>query len=92
MEIGEGTEDAATRETLEEAGAQVAIARLIGQLSVGKYEAGQESLEVRLFDREEIPWNEIAFPVVKYALRRYVDDVSCGIYRLHVADLPDRLV
>jgi hypothetical protein len=47
---------------------------------------------VRLFDREEIPWNEIAFPVVKYALRRYVDDVSCGIYRLHVADLPDRLV
>jgi hypothetical protein len=64
----------------------------IGQLSVGKYEAGQESLEVRLFDREEIPWNEIAFPVVKYALRRYVDDVSCGIYRLHVADLPDRLV
>jgi ADP-ribose pyrophosphatase YjhB (NUDIX family) len=107
MEIGEGTEEAARRETLEEAGAQVTIARLhsvlslphigqvyltfIGHLDAEEFEAGQESLDVRLFDRQDIPWNEIAFPVVRDALRRYVEDVTSGIFRLYVADLPHRL-
>ncbi|HEY3473957.1 MAG TPA: NUDIX domain-containing protein [Anaerolineales bacterium] len=107
MEIGEGTEEAARRETLEEAGAQVTIARLhsvlslphigqvyltfIGHLDAEEFEAGQESLDVRLFDRQDIPWDEIAFPVVREALRRYVEDVTSGIFRLYVADLPHRL-
>jgi ADP-ribose pyrophosphatase YjhB (NUDIX family) len=107
MEIGEGTEEAARRETLEEAGAKVTIARLhsvlslphigqvyltfIGQLTAEQFEAGQESLDVRLFERQDIPWDAIAFPVVKDALRRYVDDVGRGAFSLHVADLPDRL-
>ena len=52
---------------------------------------GQESLDVRLFDRQDIPWDEIAFPVVRDALRRYVEDVTSGIFRLYVADLPHRL-
>jgi ADP-ribose pyrophosphatase YjhB (NUDIX family) len=108
MEIGEGTEEAARRETLEEAHAQVAITRLhsvlslphigqvyltfVGRLLAEEFRAGQESLDVRLFDRTDIPWNEIAFPVVKDALRRYVDDVAGGEFRLHVADMPDPLI
>lgn len=108
MEIGEGTEEAARRETLEEARAHVVIERLhsvlslphigqvyltfIGQLRTEEFEAGQESLDVRLFDREDIPWDDIAFPVVSEALRRYVDDITGGTLRLHVADLSHRLV
>jgi ADP-ribose pyrophosphatase YjhB (NUDIX family) len=33
--------------------------------------AGPESLEVRLFDPEEIPWDEIAFPSVHWALNAW---------------------
>jgi ADP-ribose pyrophosphatase YjhB (NUDIX family) len=108
MEIGEGTEEAARRETFEEAHAQVSITRLhsvlslphigqvymifIGRLVAREFEAGLESLDVQLFNRKDIPWNEIAFPVVKDALRRYLEDVERGEFRLHVADLPDRLI
>ena len=108
MEIGEGTEEAARRETLEEAGADVTLGGLhsvlslphigqvyltfLGRLEAEKFEAGLESLEVRLFDRQHIPWENIAFPVVKDALRRYVEDVGRGSFTLHVADLPDRLI
>jgi len=33
--------------------------------------AGPESLEVRLFDPDEIPWDEIAFPSVHWALNAW---------------------
>lgn len=33
--------------------------------------AGQESLEVRLFKPDEIPWDEIAFPSVHWALNAW---------------------
>jgi len=103
MEIGEGTEQAAMRETLEEAQAQVTITRLhsvlslphigqvymtfIGRLKKKEFGAGFESLDARLFSREAIPWDEIAFPVVKEALRRYVEDATRGEFMLHVADV-----
>lgn len=108
MEIGEGTEEAARRETLEEAQAEVEITRLhsvislphigqvymtfVGRMRSPQFGAGFESLEVELFDRAQIPWDELAFPVVKDALRRYIDDIRHGEFRLHVADLLDRLV
>ena len=108
MEIGEGTERAACRETLEEAQAQVAITRLhsvlslphigqvymtfVGRLLSKQFGAGLESLDVQLFDRVKIPWDELAFPVVEDALRRYIDDVTRGEFRLHVADLPDHWI
>jgi ADP-ribose pyrophosphatase YjhB (NUDIX family) len=107
MELGEGTEQAARRETLEEAQAQVAITRLhsvlslphigqvymtfVGRLLSKQFGAGLESLDVQLFERVNIPWEEIAFPVVKDALRRYLEDVARGELRLHVADLSERL-
>ena len=107
MEIGEGTEQAARRETLEEAQAEVTITRLhsvlslphigqvyltfVGRLLAKRFAAGTESMDVQLFDTSKIPWDQIAFPVVRDALRRYLDDVSRGEFRLHVADLPERM-
>jgi len=106
MEIGESTEQAAVRETKEEAEADVAITSLYAVLSlphIGQvylvfrgrmlaptFHAGSESLEVRLFPLSAIPWDEIAFPVVADALLRYVDDVKTGRFQLHLASLPDK--
>ncbi|MGH7183061.1 MAG: NUDIX domain-containing protein, partial [Nitrospiraceae bacterium] len=107
MEIGESIEQAATRETFEEAQAQMkgislfAVLSLphIGQaylvfrgpMSLPDFGAGEESLEVQLFSLSAIPWDRIAFPVVKDVLRRYVDDVARGKFQVHVASLPDPL-
>jgi ADP-ribose pyrophosphatase YjhB (NUDIX family) len=108
MEIGESTEQAARRETDEEAHAQVEVTSLYAVLSLPhigqvymvfrgrmvtpEFSAGEESLDVRLFTRDAIPWDEIAFPVVEDALRRYVEDAVQGTFRVHVASVPDRLV
>ena len=35
------------------------------------FAAGPESLEVALFDWHDIPWAELAFPSVKWALDEY---------------------
>jgi len=60
-------------------------------MSSPDFGAGEESLEVQLFSLNTIPWDQIAFPVVKDVLRRYVDDVTGGKFQVHVASLPDRL-
>lgn len=107
MEIGESTEQAAVRETKEEAQTDVAITDLYavlsiphigqvylvfrGQMLAPSYEAGSESLEVKLFHLSAIPWDEIAFPVVREALRRYVDDALRGQFQLYLASLSDHL-
>lgn len=108
MELGEGTVEAARRETLEEAQAEVQITRLhsvislphigqvyltfLGRLRSDRFGAGLESLEVGLFDLDKIPWDYLAFPVVKEALRRYVDDLKRGEVRLHVDDLSNHIM
>jgi ADP-ribose pyrophosphatase YjhB (NUDIX family) len=107
MELGEGTEQAAVRETLEEAHAEVTITRLhsvlslphigqvymtfVGRLRSKEFGVGVESLDVRLFSRAQIPWDEIAFPVVKDALMRYVDDIARGEFRIHVANVSGKI-
>jgi ADP-ribose pyrophosphatase YjhB (NUDIX family) len=87
MEMQETVEEGARREAWEEARARIAldgvlavysIAR-IGQVQVifrarlaePEFEAGPESLEVRLFAWEEIPWGEIAFPSVHWSLKAW---------------------
>lgn len=107
MEIGESTEQAAIRETKEEAEADVAITSLYavmslphigqvylvfrGRMITAAHEAGSESLEVRLFSLSAIPWDDIAFPVVKDALRRYVEDAAQGRFPVHLASLDDTM-
>ncbi len=100
LEIGESTEDGAKRETQEEAGATVEIGPLFSLLNVKhveqvhlfylakliepKYQAGVESLEVELFSKENVPWNDLAFPTVRKTLEWYFQDKKLG--RLDEAD------
>lgn len=87
MDMGETAEEAATRETKEEALLEVANLRLVGVYTrpepgvvVVVYEAearseagaGDEVSEVRWFAREEIPWDELAFDTTHWALRDWV--------------------
>jgi len=55
-----------------------------GQLISDEVSPGIESLEVRLFTRDEIPWAEIAFPVVTHSLELFFKfEVESG--RVHQA-------
>ena len=99
MELQETTAEAAAREALEEARAQIEIGELStlydlphinqvyliyrGRLCNLDFGPGEESLEVRLFTEEEVPWTELAFPAVSYALRHYFADRRAGQFRLH---------
>lgn len=99
MELGETTEAAAARETLEEARAVVHIDSLYavltlthvgqvyvvyrGRLSSEAFGCGHESLDARLFEDREIPWDELAFPVIREILRRYAADRRTGRFPVH---------
>ena len=90
MENGETTEQAAVRETLEEANARVDIEGLYtlfdlphisqvyifyrANLSDLDFSAGQESLEVKLFTEKEIPWDHLAFPTINKTLKYFFAD------------------
>jgi ADP-ribose pyrophosphatase YjhB (NUDIX family) len=92
MENEETTEEAAQRETLEEAGARVELQGLFTLLNVPHVhqvhlfyrarlldldiEAGTESLEVKLFAEDEIPWDDIAFPTVSHTLKLFFSEFA----------------
>ena len=44
---------------------------------------GPESLESQLYAESEIPWPEVAFLSVEFALRRFLEDRRNGVERLH---------
>jgi hypothetical protein len=44
------------------------------RLTRSEFAAGPESRAVALFDWSDIPWDDIAFSSVTWALRRYRDD------------------
>ncbi len=99
MENGETTQEAARRESVEEALAEVEIGSLLAVVHVlhadqvhvmfrarlprPEFGAGAESLEVRLCGEAEIPWHDLAFRSVDYALRRYLEDRRDGLERHH---------
>ncbi|WP_313032702.1 NUDIX hydrolase [Massilia alkalitolerans] len=90
MENEETTEQAAVRETEEEAGADVELGQLFTLLNVAHvhqvhlfylarlrnldFAPGEESLEVQLFTQDEIPWDELAFPTVRSTLELFFAD------------------
>lgn len=92
MENQETCRQAAQRETIEEAGANIQLHELYSVLSVPhvdqvhlfyratlidtNYLAGTESLEVALFAEHEIPWEEIAFPTVSQTLKFFFEDLK----------------
>jgi ADP-ribose pyrophosphatase YjhB (NUDIX family) len=94
LELGEAAQEGARRETEEETRLLVEIGRLIGAYSRPHagvvtliYEAtvvggealpGVETLEVRGFARDEIPWEELAFSTVESALRDWLASLPGG--------------
>jgi len=48
---------------------------------------GEESLEVALFQEHEIPWDELAFPVVKITLQQYFADRKKALFPVRMFDL-----
>jgi ADP-ribose pyrophosphatase YjhB (NUDIX family) len=98
MEIGETMAEGAARETMEEARARVEVRDLFAVVDVvharqvhmmyratllGGFAAGAESLEVALFEPAHIPWDDIAFQSVRFALEKYLEDRTAGVERLH---------
>jgi len=86
MEEGESVEEAARREAREEAMADIEIEQLLGVYSVPRIAQvqvmfrarlisdiapGPESTEVKLVAWQDIPWSELAFPTVVWALTHY---------------------
>ncbi len=89
MENNETVAEAAAREAMEEANAIAGPLSLFGIFSMPYISqvylmfhgelvsediaAGVESLEVGLFTQQEIPWDELAFPVVTHSLNLYYE-------------------
>jgi ADP-ribose pyrophosphatase YjhB (NUDIX family) len=101
MENGETTLQGAARETWEEARARVSNLDLYRVFDVpyisqvymfyrcdldgGEYGVGPESLETDLYEERDIPWDEIAFPVVYETLKEYFADVEAGHFPVRVS-------
>ncbi len=92
MENKETLEQGAVRETTEESGADVRISRLhsvyslprvnqvyiiyLAQMQSAYFEAGIETLECRLVDPGDIPWDKIAFSAIRFSLEKYVENIQ----------------
>jgi ADP-ribose pyrophosphatase YjhB (NUDIX family) len=106
MENGETLQQAAARESQEEALAEVEIGSLLAivhvlhaeqvhvffraRLGAPKFAPGPESLEVELVAPEDIPWADLAFPSTEYALRRYLEDRAQGREPHHFTEVNRR--
>jgi ADP-ribose pyrophosphatase YjhB (NUDIX family) len=103
LENGETITTGAARETLEEANARVTNLQLYtvfslphisqiylfyrADLSDEQFSPGFESLEVQLFEEHLIPWDELAFPVIRETLERYFEDRKTESYPVHARDI-----
>ena len=103
LENDETTIEGAARETLEEAQARVRVAQLyalfnlphinqvyvmfLADLVEPVFGPGPESLDVALYNEADIPWEQMAFPVVEQTLRLYFEDRRRGQYQVHTGDI-----
>lgn len=99
MENDETLEQAATRETIEEANANLKISKLYTVISLPhlnqiymlylaklvdlNFSPGPESLDVQLFTEEQIPWDNLAFRTIDFTLKRYFEDRKENKFPLH---------
>lgn len=102
MENGESLAEGAARETLEEANAAVTLGELytifslphisqvyvffLSELDNLDFYPGEESLETRLFSEDQVPWAELAFPVISETLRNYFSDRSENSLKIRYTD------
>lgn len=103
MENDETTLQAAVRETLEEANARVRVDDLYmlvnlphvnqvymmyrSTLEDKDFSAGEESLEVGLYQEKDIPWDTLAFPVIRETLKHYYQDRRNGGFRIRTGEI-----
>jgi len=108
MENGESVAEGAMREAVEEANAKVEITQLYTTYSIPSISqvyimflarlldpdvsAGPESLEVKLVTEDEIPWDQLAFVMVKRTLRHFLEDRKTGVFVPRFGDIrpPER--
>jgi ADP-ribose pyrophosphatase YjhB (NUDIX family) len=104
MELGETTAQGACRETLEEAGAQVELEGLFSVVNVARvgqvhlfyrarllndqFDPGHETMEARLYEEADIPWEELAFKTVSETLQRFFEDRRSGRFGFHDLAIP----
>ena len=88
VERGEVAESAAEREALEEAGVEIEVTGIVGlytyegqipaiavfsaRATGGEPAPLDETMAVRRFPRDELPWSEMAFPSTEQALKDYL--------------------
>jgi ADP-ribose pyrophosphatase YjhB (NUDIX family) len=88
VERGEVAEAAAVREVLEESGIEIEVTGIVGLYTYsgqipaiavfsGRVTGGEptpldETMAVRSFARDELPWSEMAFPSTEQALKDYL--------------------
>ncbi|CAN5830610.1 NUDIX domain-containing protein [soil metagenome] len=91
VERGEVAEDAAEREVLEECGMDIEVTGIIGlytyedqtpaiavysaEIKDGEPRPLDETMDVKCFPQNELPWTEMAFPSTVHALKDYLDAV-----------------
>jgi ADP-ribose pyrophosphatase YjhB (NUDIX family) len=103
MENGETCSQGAARETREEGNARVKIIELYtlfnlphinqvymlfrSQLLGRDFGPGEESLDVALFKEQDIPWDHLAFPVVRETLKLFFKDRRQGEFHQRCGDI-----
>ena len=103
MENGETSYQGALRETWEEARANIHIDDLYAIVNLPHinqvymlfrarlkdldFAPGEESLEVELFSEEQIPWDELAFPLVKETLQLFFENRRQNHYPVRQLDI-----
>ena len=103
MEEGETLEEGAARETREEAKARVTVGQMYCTLSLPEisqvyvlfratlddldFAPGIESLEVKLFDEVDIPWDQLAFRTIETTLKHFFSDRKKGTFLARVGVL-----
>lgn len=101
MENNETLQQAAERESHEEALARVEIGSLLSivhvlhahqvhvffraRLAEPEFGVGPESLESKMVTEEQVPWDELAFPSITFTLQRYFGDRAAKVEHQHYA-------
>ena len=99
LELNETVAEGARREAREEVCADIVLDHVLGIYNVPRisqvqiiyraglatpgFEAGEETQEVDLFRWEDIPWDDIAFPSVRWALNHYRAVEGLGAFAPH---------
>jgi len=106
MENGETVQEAARRETMEEATARLDKLALFGMFNIVhvnqvyiifraempacEFAPGTESLCCELVTEDEVPWPELAFQVIERALELFFEDRRNNRFQTHAMDITPR--